>query len=893
MFKRLLSICFACVMIGFSTISGAQVEAVNPQLINQYGLDLSNPQPNTAPYSLVTGSDELIAQGYNMAKGALYLIDNSNNSIELISKTLSGQPALLSPQFTIGYGYFDASLNFEKIAYTSNNPDIVSNDSGTSIDVFIYDRSTGLTSRVEGNHPHQGFVFGLRISPMGDTVAFTSSDFDFGDSSSITGPLIHFQRLIYTYNLISNDLSAVSFHVMSGGGSDLSLLGRNSVSYSLDGTQLFFQEEFFDGHTTTYEIFVNDLQTNTTTSLQGTKVYDGNIGPLEAINNTHYIVYKRFYDTSFFQTISHNPIIINLPDNEVVPLPDDGQWSRYGGTSDNQRYALFYTSRYVPQQYDSGTPVYNTVDSTAGTIWVIDTQTGESREAFTVSRNALNYIGGDGGGYPICEFIYIDTPPYRQQIGQSFPCTDPAYYSGTVDDYIQSSFDTYNIDPGDLRLHNDDRYITFDANAWYLDESIAYGDFSIPYARDTFVVANPFLTGINLQGRPAVDRSSESGVYIWRNSDGRTLLQAVAGDTAQNDQNTNFKGSITSPATLGSLTPISIESSDALEQPALNRVDFDLWTKRPWEDRFSFIADASQSLCVNLTEYAGGLFLGPNKIEVAPPFDLNGFDGCASEPDIETLGKPTFDRSTDTGIFLWENQTNNWVAHVVSGDQQRMVELDITSTQAISNVQQVSIETSDVFTILPMKLDMSLNVLAPWLDGAKFTVQGQADTCVLTSNVDVPIFVGPNRINVGSSFDFKTQTACAIAPDIETLGKPVFDRSVDTGIFIWENQPNNWAAHVVSGDQQRIVEVDVDSSGSISNVQKVSIESSDVFTQLPNALDMSLNVTTPWLDGFKFTDQSQATTCVSTSNADVPIYVGPDRVNVGMSIDLETLTICQ
>ena len=167
--------------------------------------------------------------------------------------------------------------------------------------------------------------------------------------------------------------------------------------------------------------------------------------------------------------------------------------------------------------------------------------------------------------------------------------------------------------------------------------------------------------------------------------------------------------------------------------------------------------------------------------------------------NIETMGRPSIDRSADTGIFIWENEPNNWVAHVVSGDLPRIVDIDVLSTQALTNVQEINIEANDVFTVLPNGLELSLNVNAPWLDGVSFTVQDQSSTCISTTNSDVPIYVGPNRVEVGSNIDLKTLAPCDSGPDIETVGRPDIDGSTDTGIFVWENEANNWVSHVVSG----------------------------------------------------------------------------------------------
>ena len=260
--------------------------------------------------------------------------------------------------------------------------------------------------------------------------------------------------------------------------------------------------------------------------------------------------------------------------------------------------------------------------------------------------------------------------------------------------------------------------------------------------------------------------------------------------------------------------------------------------------------------------------------------------------DIKTIGKPTIDRATDVGIFIWETSKNKWVMNFVSGGTNRTVEFDVISQKPLSNVVPLSIESSDVFTQSTNSLDMRLNVSPPWMDGAKFTVQDQSNTCVSTTNSNVPIYIGPNRVEMPRAFDLSTLDGCD-APNITTIGSPAIDRATDVGIFIWETAANKWVVNVVSGDRNRVVEVDVSSQRSLSNVVPLSIESSDVITQSANSLDMRLNVTSPWMDGVRFTVQDQFSTCVSTTNSNVPIYIGPERINVSNNINLNTLASCQ
>ena len=762
MLSKLFSRCLiASSLVGLSTVSMAQLEVVTPALTSQYQLDFSDPTPMRDRYEVKLGSSGMIALGYNVTLGALYLYDRVNQSVELLSKNATGDPVLVE-QNGMGYGTnFEASEDLNTIVYVSEDPNIVIGDSGDSQDVFIYNRSTGLTERVEGNHPHEGEIMGLRISPAGDHLAFKSSDRDFGVLVG-SNPI---QRVIYVYDLNSDYLATVP-NTVGNEYFQLQLLGPSTVAFTLDSQHLFYRLSSDFDYPGADELYIYNLASGETNLFAYSNSFSriGSLPRITALSDNYYLYSVGELDIDVFPIAFLS--IYDLMNQQDLPFPADlgkiDSNTIFDGQSADKRYAVFHAT--VNDEFFINDNAFN---PRAGVVWVMDTQTGEFREAFSPVRTALYHekYNDNFDLYP-CETIFTLNDAFYQTPVLDLPCNfiDNSFDPLTRDEYISTAEAFFDINTKEVRLHNDDQYITFEGNAWYFDDSIAYEDFTTSQvqARETYVVANPFLVNgsIDLLGRPDVDRSTETGTFIWRTADGRTVVQMVAGDAAQNGQSTTFEGSIVSAASIGSLTSISIESSDSLVQTAMNRLDFDLVTQRPWEDRFSFVADNAQSLCVDLTNYAGGLYLGPDRVEVTPPYDINGLDGCSVNPVIETMGRPTFDRSADTGIFIWENQSNDWVAHVVSGDQQRVVEVDVDSSSAISNVQQVSIESSDVFTQLPNGLDMSLNVTAPWLDGFKFTDQSQATTCISTTNADVPIYVGPDRVNVGMSIDLETLTDC-------------------------------------------------------------------------------------------------------------------------------------
>ncbi len=313
----------------------------------------------------------------------------------------------------------------------------------------------------------------------------------------------------------------------------------------------------------------------------------------------------------------------------------------------------------------------------------------------------------------------------------------------------------------------------------------------------------------------------------------------------------------------------------------------------------------------NVFEYSGKLGAGTYALQISPNSpDTNwatGFGGYANAGEyrlsinadnvgINTAGRPSIDRLTDVGLFIWENAKNNWTINVVSGDLPRVVEFDVLSNLPLTNVLPISIESSDLFIQLSNSLDLSFNVSAPWVDGVKFTMNDQSDTCVSMLNADVPIYLGPDRVLMPPAFDLNTLGQCDPA-SIKTMGPPSIDRSADTGIFIWESASNEWVVNVVAGDGNGdggplVVDLDVVSDLSLNNIVPLSIEPDDDFAVLPNSLDMRLNVNAPWLDGLRFTVEDQSNTCISTTNVDVPIYLGPQRIAVGDNLDLSNNTTC-
>ena len=452
-----------------------------------------------------------------------------------------------------------------------------------------------------------------------------------------------------------------------------------------------------------------------------------------------------------------------------------------------------------------------------------------------------------------------------------------------------------NLDIGITLYRSDGSLITsvdaqYDTNSILnlnLDQGVYYlsvtGSGSNNYS-DYGSLGQYFINGsLRAIGKPSIDRSSDVGLFIWENSKNNWVANVVSGD-----QQRIVEFDVISDQPVSKVVPLSIESNDVFTQLP-NSLDMSLNVQAPWMDGVKFTSFDQSNTCVSTANTDIPVYLGTNRVQMPAAFDLSTLAGC-ERLSVKTIGKPSIDRSSDVGLFIWENTKNNWIANIVSADKQRIVEFDVLSDQPVSNAG-ISIESNDVFTQLSNGFEMSLNVQAPWMDGVKFTSIDQSNTCVSTANADVPIYLGPNRVQMPAAFDLRTLTGCERS-SVNTLGKPSIDRSSDNGVFIWENFQHQWQAEVVSADNSQRVDINVGSSQNLTNVQQVNIESTDVFTVLPKRLELQLNVSAPWMDGLKFTEMDHSHTCIETTAIDFPIYVGPNRVNMGSAINLATFMGC-
>ena len=295
------------------------------------------------------------------------------------------------------------------------------------------------------------------------------------------------------------------------------------------------------------------------------------------------------------------------------------------GTSDNGRYAVFYST--FSNSYDGSD------DPTAGVLHILDTRSGEFRQAFT-PRNALYNVRYEDEYDNPCGFsLYAMTDEFYNTAPEDLHCnTDPIYNKlpQSHKEYIFNSHDGYNLETSDVRFHNNGSYLTFKANSWFVDHSIPYRDydydndrFTLSEDRNHFVVPNPFTSRIRVDGSPALNRIAEKGWFIWRDG-GKWHSEFLAGG-----KRFKFEGAIASTADLSNLTTVSIEPNDTLNLSSARRLGFSLNVTGPYRDGFNFKVSDQADTCVLLNNNQDQIiYLGPDRTIMPQSFNLKNLQMC-------------------------------------------------------------------------------------------------------------------------------------------------------------------------------------------------------------------------------------------------------------------------
>lgn len=241
----------------------------------------------------------------------------------------------------------------------------------------------------------------------------------------------------------------------------------------------------------------------------------------------------------------------------------------------------------------------------------------------------------------------------------------------------------------------------------------------------------------------------------------------------------------------------------------------------------------------------------------------------------QACGQPTFDSSTDKGLYLWAkcDGKDTWFLRVTGGGVASRTTYQ-GALADISKLIEVSIETSDELQQSNNDVDYQLHVFNDGVDGLNFKAGARA--CLTPATGGPAIYVGRNNLAVtGTSYSLATGQSCNSQPSF-ACGEPAFDSATERGNFLWSdcNGAGRWHLRSSGGGVQRTTVFEGRIEGVLSNVDGVQLEANDVL-QANAGLEYAFTLWNNGIDGVDFTLTGDA--CFESTDPNiqaVPVYLG-------------------
>ena len=498
-------------------------------------------------------------------------------------------------------------------------------------------------------------------------------------------------------------------------------------------------------------------------------------------------------------------------------------------------------------------------------------ENGQGIEASEFLNNPGAFIDSDGDGVP--------------DLNDAFP-NDPSETTDSDGDGVGDNADAFPNDASETTDSDGD----------------GIGDNNDPFPNDP----NNGNSGNDLScSEPDYDQTIEQAIFMWQDcSTGEWQLRLTNGGDAQG---IIAQGSIFSELGFSDLTGASLESNDTLENTIdPMQVNFSLRVFNVAFDGFSFIPNSTDA-CFTLSSDVP-IFVGESRVSVSAPFSLETLEACTTAPPTtDQCFEPVVDRSTDRGIFLWQDcPSNQWQLRLLAGGDTSGVQAvgDVVSELGFDDLTGVSVEPNDILenTTSADQINFSLRAFRTAFDGFSF-IPRSSNTC-FTVDSDVPVFLGQSRTMISSSLNLDTLNSCdTVTPPVQSdqCGEPVFDSSTEPGVFLWQDCDVSgseaiWRMRVSGGGLSFLPYQGVVTSSNLVTAVGVQLEGHDLLDPIlgSNGFIFTFSLANSGIDGVDFSIPTGGQTCFDVQELPLgaQVFVGRNRLVQTGAFNLEDLGIC-
>jgi len=560
-------------------------------------------------------------------------------------------------------------------------------------------------------------------------------------------------------------------------------------------------------------------------------------------------------------------VIYEAPSGAVVFATGSLRWQR-AMAGDQRQPAVRQIMKNLFDRYVGGS-------SDAG-LRISKTASLNQSGAFPVVGDTISYAFElVNSGDLIFSNLYISDPMSGLSsidCGNGFPNTDWLEPTQSV-----TCTATYTLNPSDLRRGAV-------VNTATVSGSSSVGNFSI----QSNTVTTPVLASQVACGEPAIDASSEAGLFIWQDCAGDLSWHIVA-TAGGSDSVAAYDGQVVSNVPVSALSTVSFESSDIARIENADTLDFLLRMLRSGIDGIDFSASGATGLCLSMNPSvaANPVYLGAAKLAFSElEFDLLTGQDCNQQPVTAlSLNKSgVLDRGVDS--ISSPGDIINYLFMVTNegaGDLNAIVVED--NLAGLSSVDCGAFDADG---------DGAIDVLAP-----SNSAICSASYSITQQDINAG-FVTNTATATSGNTAAQSQTVSTPVPDEAaqvSCGNPFIDSSTEAGMFIWQDCQTTGSWHVITtaGGASSVAAYggNIQSNASISGLSSFSYESSDQLSS-PNASSILflMRMLNRGQDGIDFDTAGSTLLCLelTQNSADNSVFLGENKVEVATDSAINLFT---
>lgn len=380
-------------------------------------------------------------------------------------------------------------------------------------------------------------------------------------------------------------------------------------------------------------------------------------------------------------------------------------------------------------------------------------------------------------------------------------------------------------------------------------------------------------------GMPVYTVGSESGFFLWKDTfDGPYHLRTVGAEDS-----TQFAVNLISTEELQEVTPFSLETHDKLDETEFGfSLDSRLFGRQDGVD--FYLAPKAKAL-VSITQDG---VANPRQLHIGNernPLSPDGWIVSSEEFPV----RPDFTSGEELGLFVGQEINAEELEFRWNGDGNfHRTNFSVLSSEETADFSPFHLESTDKLTSLNNGMTIE-GAVSTGVDGIDVTT---SEPVQIGFAYEQDRLLPKHRVNPNPQDDLLESPNAYWLPVTTPYGKPEYDKSEDSGLYLWKDKQEIWHLRVTAGTEpfRRYV-------GSIvfdippTFIDGVRIESNDQFILNESIIDFNLQVGQGFEDGIDFQFPSGAALTINldgdTEDEASLFHIGSEKWPVsGLPLDI-------